>query len=189
MLPDLDWRVSTVSGCLQKGREGFEHGGEVYLLNSMLQKAEKGLVDYVNLFAELTSIWQQYTSTVSMFLSIQYGNILILLGTNLLKYEVSEFVGTLLSIVFVNLYGVAERKHFLRIYEPRSIEMELMIKNANIIHGGVSAPSKYVHDSMKNIVVGGFCRKTCFLHVLQETWSGSLMYKLLISYLYINALI
>ena len=46
------------AGCLQEGRERFEHYVEVYSLNCILQEEEKGLVDSVNLFAELTSIWQ-----------------------------------------------------------------------------------------------------------------------------------
>ena len=78
---------------------------------------------------------------VSMFLSIQYGIIVFLLITVFLKYGVSEFTLTLLSAVFVNLYGVVDRNCIRRIYEPRSIEMESMMKNVSNIHSGVSAPS------------------------------------------------
>ena len=62
-------------------------------------------------------------------------------GNTILKYGVSEFSHVLLSAIFVDLYGVVDRKHIRRIYEPRSIEMEPMMKNASNIHNGVSAPS------------------------------------------------
>ena len=100
-----------------------------YSLNNLLREAENGLVDLVNPFPELKSAWAKYTPVVSMFLSVQYVIIMIMLIT--VKYGVSEFSHVLLSAVLVNLYGVVDRKHFRRIYEPRSIEMELMIKNAS----------------------------------------------------------
>ena len=113
------------TGCLQGSEKEFEHSGEAYSLNSLLvgaekglkdAGAEKGLKDAVNPFAELNSAWQKYTAAVSMFLSIQYGIIMILLFAVFLKYGVAEFTRSLLSTVFVDLYGVAERK---RITKPR----------------------------------------------------------------------
>ena len=47
-----------------------------------------------------------------------------------LKYGVSEISFVLLAAVFVDLYGVVDRKCIWKIYEPRSIEMEPMMKNA-----------------------------------------------------------
>ena len=38
-------------------------------------------------------------------------------------------------------YGVVNRKMIRKIYEPRSLDMELMMKNASNIHNGVSTPS------------------------------------------------
>ena len=76
-----------------------------------------------------------------MFLSLQYVIIMIMLLAMFLKYGVSEFSHVLLSVIFLDLYGVVDRKHIRRIYEPRSIEMEPMMKNASNIHNGVSAPS------------------------------------------------
>ena len=129
------------AGCLQGGEEEFKHGGELYFLNNLLREVENGLVDAVNPFAELKSALAKYTSAVSMFLSVQYGIIMIMLIAVCLKYGVSEFSHVLLSVVFLDLYGAVDRNHIWRIYEPRSIEMEPMMKNASNIHNGVSAPS------------------------------------------------
>ena len=98
-------------------------------------------MDAVNPFAELKSAWSKYTASVSMFLSVQYVIIMIMFIIVFMKYGVSEFSHVLLSAIFVDLYGVVDRKHIRRIYEPRSIEMEPMMKNASNIHNGVSAPS------------------------------------------------
>ena len=76
-----------------------------------------------------------------MFLCVQYGIIMIMLIAVFLKYGVSEFSSVLLTAVFMDLYGVGERKHILRIYKPRSIEMEPMMKKTSNFHSGVSAPS------------------------------------------------
>ena len=76
-----------------------------------------------------------------MFLSVQYVIIMIMFITVFLKYGVSELSGVLLSLIFVDLYGVVDRKRIRRIYEPRFIEMEPKMKNASNIHNGVSAPS------------------------------------------------
>ena len=85
------------AGCLQGGEEEFKHGGESYSLNNLLREVENGLVDAVNPFAELKSAWAKYTATVSMFLSLQYGIILIMLIAVFLKYGVSEFSLVLLA--------------------------------------------------------------------------------------------
>ena len=76
-----------------------------------------------------------------MFLFVHYGIISIMLIVVFLKFGASEFSPSLLSAVFVDLYGVVDRKHIRRTYEPQSIEMEPMMKNASNIHSGVSAPS------------------------------------------------
>ena len=68
-------------------------------------------------------------------------NLIIILIAVFLKYGVSEFSHILLAAVFVDLYGVLDRKIIQRIYKPQSIEMEPMMKNANNIHSEVSATS------------------------------------------------
>ena len=78
----------------------------MYSLTNLLREAENGLVDAVNPFAELKSAWAKYTAAVSMFLSVQYGIIMIMLIAVFLKYGVSEFSHVLLAAVFVDLYGV-----------------------------------------------------------------------------------
>ena len=76
-----------------------------------------------------------------MFLSMQYGSIMIMLIAVFLKYGVFKFSCVLLAAVFMDLHGVVDRKCIRRIYKPRSIEMELMMKNTSNVHMGVSAPS------------------------------------------------
>ena len=100
------------------------------------------MVDAVHSFPELKSAKTKYNDVVSMFLFMQYGIIMVMLIAVFLKYRVSEFYLTLLAAVFVDLYGVVDRIHIQRIYETRSIEMELMMKNVSNIHNGVSAPSQ-----------------------------------------------
>ena len=73
-----------------------------------------------------------------MILLIQYAIIMVMLGTVLLKYGISEFYRVLLSAVFVDLYLVIDRKSIQKIYVMRSIEMEPMMKNTSNIHHGVS---------------------------------------------------
>ena len=63
---------------------------------------------------------------------------MVMLGAVLLKYGISKFYRVLLSAVFIDLYGVLDRKRVRKIYEPRLIEMELMMKNTSNIHHGVS---------------------------------------------------
>ena len=127
------------AGCLQGGDEELEHGREAYSLNNLLREVEDRLVDAVNSFAELKSAWVRYTAAVSMFLSVQYAIIRIMLFAVFLKYGVSKFSRVLLSAVYLDLYGVVDWKPIQRIYEPRSIEMEPMLKNTSDIHNGVSA--------------------------------------------------
>ena len=91
-------------------------------MNNLLKKAEDKLVDAVNPFSKLRHVWDRYAAVISMFLSIQYGIIMIMLLALFLKYGVSEFYRVLLSAVFLYLYGVAHRKHIQRIYKSRSIE-------------------------------------------------------------------
>ena len=76
-----------------------------------------------------------------MFLSMQYVIIMIMLMTVSLKYRMSEFSRVLLSVIFVDLKGVVDRKCIWRIYEPRSIKMEPMMKNASNVHMEVNALS------------------------------------------------
>ena len=124
--------------CLQAGC--LQGGEEEYSLNNLLREAEDGLVEAVNPFIELKSAWAKYTAVVSLFLSVQYEIILIMLLAVFIKYGASEHSYVLLSAVFEDLYGVVNRKCIRRIYEPRSIEMEPMMKNTSNIHNGVSAP-------------------------------------------------
>ena len=109
-------------------------------MNNLLREAEDGLVDAVNPFSELMGVWDRCAVVISMFLSIQYGITMIMLFPVFLKYGVSEFSWVLLSAVIVDLYRVADRKHILRIYKPRFIEMEPMMKITSNIHHVVSAP-------------------------------------------------
>ena len=76
-----------------------------------------------------------------MFLSEQYVIIMIMLFTVFLKYGVLEFSQVLQSAVFVDMYGEVDRKRIRRIYKPRSIEMEPMMKNISNVHNRVSALS------------------------------------------------
>ena len=73
--------------------------------------------------------------------SMQYVIIMIMLFAVFMKYGVSEFSPVLLSAVFVDLYGVVDRKLISRIYMPRFIEMEPIMKITSNSHNGVSAPS------------------------------------------------
>ena len=97
------------TGCLQGGSDDFEHSGEAYSLNSLLRGAEDGLVDAVNPFSNLRDVWNRYAAVISMFISIQYAVIIVMLCAVFLKYGISEFYRVLLSAVFVDLYGVADR--------------------------------------------------------------------------------
>ena len=65
--------------------------------------------DAVNPFGELGA-WVKYTAAISLFLSIQYAIIMILLFAVFLKYGVSEFSRVLLSARFLDLYGVGDRE-------------------------------------------------------------------------------
>ena len=119
-------------------REEFKHGGEAYSLSRLLGKAKDGLGSAVNPFSKLRDVCDRNATAISMFLSIQYAVIMVMLGEVFLKYGVSEFYRVLLSAVFVDLYGVADRKRIRKIYKPRSIEMEQMMKNSSNIHHEVS---------------------------------------------------
>ena len=88
------------ANCLQGGSEEFEHGGEAYSLNSLLRGAKDGLVDAVDPFSNLCDVWDRYAAVTSMFISIQYAVIMVMLGTVFLKYGIAEFYRMLLSAVF-----------------------------------------------------------------------------------------
>ena len=79
------------AGCLQGGNYEFEHGGEAYSLNSLIRGAEDGLVNAVNLFSKLGDVWDKYAVLISMFISIQYAVIILMLCAVFLKHCVSEF--------------------------------------------------------------------------------------------------
>ena len=98
-------------------------------------------MDAVNPFAELKIAWAKYTAAVSTFLPVQYVIIMIMILVVFMKYGVAEFSCILLSGVFVDLYGIVDRKHIQRIKKSRSIEMEPTMKNTSNIHNRVSAPS------------------------------------------------
>ena len=108
---------------------------------NLFREAEDRLVDAVNPLSKLRDVWDRYNAVISIFQSILYAIIMTMLFTVFLKYGLSEFSRVLLSAVFVDLYGVADRKQIQRIYKPRSIEMEPMMKNTSNIHHGVSALS------------------------------------------------
>ena len=109
-------------------------------MNNLLREAEDKLEDAVNPFAELKSVWVRYMYSnciyVPVFTICNHHDHVIgcVLG-------VSEFSWVLLSAVFVDLYGVVDRKRIQRFCEPRSIEMEPIMKNTSNIQNGVSAPS------------------------------------------------
>ena len=110
-------------------------------MNNLLKEAEDELVAAVNPFSKLRDVWDGYAAMISMFLSIQYAIIMLMLCAVCMKYEVSEFYWILLFAVLMDLYGVADRKRIRRIYQPRSIEIKLTMKKTSNIHHGVSAQS------------------------------------------------
>ena len=73
-------------------------------MNQVLGEAEDGLINAVNSFSKLRNVWDRYATVISMFLSIQYVVIIVILCAVFLKYGVSEFYRVLLSAVFVDLY-------------------------------------------------------------------------------------
>ena len=89
--------------------------------------------------AVFRGVWDKYAAVISMFISIQYAVIIFMLCAVFLKYGISEFYRVLLSAVFVDLYGVADRKLVRKIYEPRAVEMEPMIRNTSSLHHVSSA--------------------------------------------------
>ena len=94
----------------------------------------------MNPFYKLRDVWDKVAAVISMFISIQYAVILFMLCAVFLKYGISEFYRVLLSAVFVDLYGVADRKLVQKIYKPRAVEMEPMIRNTSNMHHVSSAP-------------------------------------------------
>ena len=129
------------AGCLQGGGEEFEHGGQGYSLSSLLRGAEDELEDAVNPFSGLRDVWDRYATGISMFILVQYDVIIVMLCAVLLKYGIMEFCRVLLSSVFVDLYGITDRKAVRKMYEPTSVEMEPMIQNSSILHHVSSAPT------------------------------------------------
>ena len=113
-------------------------GVEAYSSNHLLREAEDRLVNAVNPFSKLRDVWDRNSTVISILLSIQYAIIMVMLRAVFLKYGVSEFYRILLSAVFVDLYRVANRKRIRKIYEPRSMVMEPMMKNTSNIHHGVN---------------------------------------------------
>ena len=85
----------------------------------------------MNPFSKLRGVWDKYAAVISMFISIQYAVIIFMLCAVFFKYGISEFYRVLLSAVLVDLHGVADRKLVRKIYEPRAMEMEPMIRNIN----------------------------------------------------------
>ena len=90
----------------------------MYSLNNLLREAEDGLVDAVNPFVELRGAWEKYTVAIFLFLLIQCAIIMILLFAVFLMYGVSEFSRVLLSVVFVDLYGVGDQRNLEISLEP-----------------------------------------------------------------------
>ena len=85
-------------------------------MSQLLGKAEDGLENAVNPFSKLRDVWDRYATAISMFLSIQYTIIMVMLGAMLLKYGTSEFYRVLLSAVFFDLFGVIDWKRIWKIY-------------------------------------------------------------------------
>ena len=85
-------------------------------------------------------MFERYATVISMFISIQYAVIIVMLCAVFLKYGILEFYRVLLSAVFVDLYGIADRKRVRKMYEPTAVEMEPMIRNTSILHHVSSAP-------------------------------------------------
>ena len=94
----------------------------------------------VNPFSKLRNVWDKYAAVISMFISIQYAVIILMLCVVFLKYGISEFYRVLLSVVFMDLYGVADRNLVRKIYEPRAVGMELTIRNTSGLHHVSSVP-------------------------------------------------
>ena len=120
----------------------------------------------VNPFTNLISAWARYTATVSMSMFVQYVIITLMLIPVFLKYGMSVFSHVL-------LYRVVDRKRIRRIYKPRSIEMEPMMKVASNIHNGFSA-SSYSKSKIpvKLTCIGGNCSKMCLTCVHKGiSWS------------------
>ena len=107
-------------------------------MNSLLRGAEDGLVNAVNPFSELRDVWDRYATVISMFISIQYAVIIVLLCAVFLKYGLLEFYRV--CDVFVDLYGISNRRLFRKTYEPTVIEMEPMIRNTGLLQHVSSAP-------------------------------------------------
>ena len=59
---------------------------------------------------EFRGVWDRYATVISMFISIPYAVIIVMLCAVFLKYGILEFYRVLLSAVFVDLYGIADRK-------------------------------------------------------------------------------
>ena len=81
------------------------------LLSLTIRGAEDGLEGAVNPFSGLRDVWDR-DATCAVFL----------------KYGRMEFCRVLLSAVFVDLYGITDRKAVRKMYEPTAIEMEPMIR-------------------------------------------------------------
>ena len=95
----------------------------------------------VNPFSGIRDVWDRYATGISMFISVQYAVIIVMLCAVFLKYGIMEFCRVLLSSVFVDLYGITDRKAVRKMYEPTSVEMEPMIRNSSILHHVSSAPT------------------------------------------------
>ena len=80
-------------------------------MNHLLREAEDGLLNAVSPFYKLRDVWDKYAAVISMFLSIQYVIIMVMLCAGFVKYGVSEFFRVLLSAVFVDLYGVRDQRN------------------------------------------------------------------------------
>ena len=121
------------TGCLQGGEAEFEHGGEGYSLNSLLRGVKEGVENAVNPFSGLRDVWDRYATVISMFISIQYAVIMVMLCIVFLKYGMMEFCRVLLSSVFVDVYGITDRKAVRKMYATAPVEMEPMIHNSGLL--------------------------------------------------------
>ena len=86
-----------------------------------------------NPFSGLRDVWDRYATVISMFISIQYAVIIVMLCIVFLKYGMMEFCRVLLSSVFVDWYGITDRRTVRKMYATAPVEMEPMIHNSGLL--------------------------------------------------------
>ena len=77
---------------------------------------------------EMDSCWAEVPGLANGKVQFVDVETLVMLCAVFLKYGRMEFCRVLLSAVFVDLYGITDRKAVRKMYEPTAIEMEPMIR-------------------------------------------------------------